>query len=90
MNQAGTLNIESVDSSSVKATMWFEPSQARASSIWLLHLLNTQGFLERFWFKQSTQGRIRLKLQFRKRADWQQQLADIKLQVLSLTTKVES
>lgn len=90
MSQAGTLNIESVDSLSVKATMWFEPSQARESSIWLLHLLNTQGFLERFSFKQNTLGGIRLKLQFRKRADWQQQLADTKLQVLSLITKVES
>ena len=40
--------------------------------------------------KQNTLGRVKLKLVLRKRVDWQQQLEDTKLRVVTLLTKVES
>jgi hypothetical protein len=90
MSQEGVLNIVSSDGSKIEATMWFGPMRAKESSIWLLHLLDHPNFLERYSFKQNTLGRVKLKLILRKKVDWQQQLEDIKLQVVTLLTKVES
>ncbi len=89
MSKDGTLNIVSVDGSSIEATMSFEPTQAKECSIWLLYLLNIPGFLERCSFKQNTQGRVKLKLRLRKRPDWRLQLDSTRDSVVSLTTKSE-
>ena len=90
MSQEGVLNIVSSNGSKIEATMWFGPMRAKESSIWLLHLLNHQGFVERYSFKQNTLGRVKLKLVLRKRADWQQAVEDTKLRVATLITRVES
>jgi len=90
MSQEGVLSIVSSSGSSIKATMWFGPMRAKESSIWLLHLLNHQGFLERCSFKQNTQGRIKLKLELKKRLDWEQVLTNTKLSVVSLITRTEN
>ena len=90
MSQEGVLNIVSSSGSKIEATMWFGPMRAKESSIWLLHLLNHQGCVERYSFKQNTLGRVKLKLVLRKRADWQQAVEDTKLRVATLITRVES
>jgi len=90
MSQEGVLNIVSQIGSKVEATMWFGPMRAKESSIWLLHLLKTPGFLERCSFKQNTQGRIKLKLVLKKRVDWPQLVEDTKLSVASLITRSEN
>jgi len=90
MSQEGLLNIESLSGSSIEATMWFGPMRAKESTIWLLYLLKVPGFLERCSFKQNTQGRIKLKLQLKKRLDWEQVLTDTKLSVASLITRTEN
>lgn len=89
MSQEGVLNIGSLTGSGIEATMWFGRMRAKESSIWLLHLLNLPGFVERFSFKQNTAGRVKLKLVLRKRADWQQVVEDTQLRVYSLITKTE-
>ena len=90
MSQEGVLSIVSSNGSSIKATMWFGPMRAKESSIWLLHLLNHQGFLERCSFKQNTQGRVKLTLHLKKKKDWESLLADTKLSVVSLLTRTEN
>jgi hypothetical protein len=90
MSQEGTLNIESLGGSSIEATMWFGPMRAKESSIWLLHLLDHPNFLERFVCKRNTQGKVKLKLQLKKRSDWQQLVEDTKLTVASLLTRTKS
>jgi hypothetical protein len=90
MSQEGTLNIESLSGSSIEATMWFGPMRAKESSIWLLHLLDHPNFLERFVCKRNTQGKVKLKLQLKKRSDWQQLVEDTKLTVASLLTRTKS
>ncbi len=90
MSQEGILNIGSLNGSSIEATMWFGPMRAKESSIWLLHLLDHPNFLERFVCKRNTQGKVKLKLQLKKRQDWQQLVEDTKLKVLSLTMKAEN
>lgn len=89
MSQEGTLNIESLSGSSIEATMWFGPMRAKESSIWLLHLLDHPNFLERFVCKRNTQGKVKLKLQLKKRSDWQQLVEDTKLTVASLLTRTK-
>jgi hypothetical protein len=90
MSQEGTLSIESLSGSSIEATMWFGPMRAKESSIWLLHLLDHPNFLERFVCKRNTQGKVKLKLQLKKRSDWQQLVEDTKLTVASLLTRTKS
>ena len=90
MSQEGTLNIESLSGSSIEATMWFGPMRAKESSIWLLHLLDHPNFLERFVCKRNTQGKVKLKLQLKKRSDWESLLGDTKLTVASLLTRTKS
>ena len=90
MNLEGTLNIVSSDGLSVKVTMWFGPMRAKESSIWLLHLLDHPGFLERCSFKQNTLGRVKLTLKLRKRLDWERLLQDTKLTVAQLLTSQEA
>ena len=90
MSQEGTLNIESLSGSSIEATMWFGPMRAKESSIWLLHLLDHPNFLERFVCKRNSQGKVKLKLQLKKRSDWQQLVEDTKLTVASLLTRTKS
>ena len=90
MSQEGTLNIESLSGSSIEATMWFGPMRAKECSIWLLHLLDHPNFLERFVCKRNTQGKVKLKLQLKKRSDWQQLVEDTKLTVASLLTRTKS
>lgn len=89
MSKAGILNIKSVSGSFVEISMSFEPTQVRELLIWLLFLLKTPNFVERFSFKQNTLGRIKCKLILRKRPDWQQRLADCKVSVVTLLTKTE-
>jgi len=89
MSQEGTLNIESLGGSSIEATMWFGPMRAKECSIWLLHLLDHPNFLERFVCKRNTQGKVKLKLQLKKRSDWESLLADTKLTVASLIMKTK-
>jgi hypothetical protein len=89
MSQEGTLSIESLSGSSIEATMWFGPMRAKESSIWLLHLLDHPNFLERFVCKRNTQGKVKLKLQLKKRSDWQQLVEDTKLTVASLLTRTK-
>lgn len=90
MSEEGILNIVSLNGSSVEATMWFGRIRAKESSIWLLHLLDIPGFLERYSFKQSSQGKVRLRLRLKKRQDWQQVLSNTKLSVVSLLTRSEN
>ena len=90
MSQEGTLNIGSSSGSSIEATMWFGPMRAKECSIWLLHLLDHPNFLERFVCKRNTQGKVKLKLQLKKRSDWQQLVEDTKLTVASLLTRTKS
>ena len=90
MSQEGTLSIESLSGSSIEATMWFGPMRAKECSIWLLHLLDHPNFLERFVCKRNTQGKVKLKLQLKKRSDWQQLVEDTKLTVASLLTRTKS
>lgn len=90
MSQEGTLNIESLSGSSIEATMWFGPMRAKECSIWLLHLLDHPNFLERFVCKRNTQGKVKLKLQLKKRSDWESLLGDTKLTVASLLTRTKS
>ena len=90
MSQEGTLSIESLSGSSIEATMWFGPMRAKESSIWLLHLLDHPNFLERFVCKRNTQGKVKLKLQLKKRSDWESLLGDTKLTVASLLTRTKS
>lgn len=89
MSVAGILNIKSVSGSFVEISMSFEPTQVRELLIWLLFLLKTPNFVERFSFKQNTLGKIKCKLVLRKRPDWQQRLADCKVSVVTLLTKTE-
>lgn len=89
MSVAGILNIKSVSGSFVEISMSFEPTQVRELLIWLLFLLKTPNFVERFSFKVNTLGRIKCKLILRKRPDWQQRLADCKVSVVTLLTKTE-
>ena len=89
MSKAGVLNIASVTGSSVEATMSFDRTQVMELSTWLLFLLKTPVFLERFSFKQNTLGRINCKLVLRKRPDWQMRLADAKVSVASFLMKTE-
>lgn len=90
MSQEGTLNIGSSGGSQVKATMWFGPTRAKESSIWLLCLLNHPNFLERCLFKQNTQGKVKLTLWLKKRPDWPQLVEDTKLTVASFLTRQEA
>jgi len=90
MLKAETLNIVSLNGSSIEATMSFEPTEVSELSIWLLFLLKTPGFLERYSFKQNTAGRIKCKLQLKKRLDWQRLLADIKVSVVSYIMNTEN
>lgn len=90
MSAVGRLNIESVNSSDVEASMSFEPTEVKELSIWLLFLLQTPGFLRRYSFKQNTQGKINCKLVLRKRLDWQMRLAEVKVSVVSYLMKSES
>jgi len=88
MSQEGTLSIASSDGSSVKATMWFGPTRVKESSIWLLYLLKTPGFLERCVFKQNTLGRVKLTLTLKKRLDWLELVQDTKLTVAQYLTSL--
>lgn len=90
MSQEGTLSIESLSGSSIEATMWFGPMRAKESSIWLLHLLDHPNFLERFVCKRNTQGKVKLKLQLKKRSDWQQLVKDTTHTVQLLLTRTKS
>lgn len=89
MRQDTGLKIVSVTGSRIEATMSFEPTEVRELSIWLLFLLKTPGFLERYSFKQNTVGRIKCKLVMKKKTDWQMLLADTKVSVLSYLMNME-
>jgi hypothetical protein len=90
MLKGETLNIVSLSGSEIKATMSFDPMEAKEHLTWLLFLLQTPGFLKRYSFKQNSQGKINCKLLLTKRPDWQMKLADTKLSVASYLMKSES
>lgn len=79
----------SLGSSSVEATIAFEPTQAKECGIFLLSLLKVRGFVRRCSFKQNTQGVIRFKLVLRKRDGWQKELSAMTDTVASLTMKTK-
>lgn len=85
----GDLNIVSQNGSEIEVTMWLGPMRVKEHSIWLLHLLNIPGFLKRYSFKQNTLGRAKVTFLLRRRSDWEKQLNNTKLSVLSLITKTE-
>ena len=90
MSQEGHLNIVSLGSSSIEATIAFGPTQVKECGIFLLSLLKVRGFVRRCSFKQNTQGVIRFKLVLRKREGWRQELNAMTDSVASLTMKTKN
>ena len=87
MLEEGRLSIRSEGISSIEGTMSFEHTEARVLLTYLLFLLETPNFLNRFSFKQNSQGKIKCKLVLKKRQDWRTLLVNLKVSVVSFLTK---